>query len=168
VEDLLAERTRNHRFSRSHPAVVLEIRLRLYARRLRKKQGRLGDSWHLEELFVRITGSSGRFGVSWIRTVMSSIFWCSLAAISVQPSGFFADCCTVKASNHSGSSPKSLALSIAPRCCPESVLRCVTFAEIDALPSLEVSVPRGLANGNDGVKDLEFPSPISSNSFRTA
>src|SRR5262245_59482213 len=27
-----------------------------YARRLRKRQGRLGDSWHVDELFVRING----------------------------------------------------------------------------------------------------------------
>jgi putative transposase len=27
-----------------------------YARRLKKKQGRLGDTWHLDELFVRING----------------------------------------------------------------------------------------------------------------
>ena len=27
-----------------------------YARRLKKKQGRLGDSWYLDELFVRING----------------------------------------------------------------------------------------------------------------
>src|SRR5262252_6569138 len=27
-----------------------------YARRLRKPQGRLGDSWHVDELFVRING----------------------------------------------------------------------------------------------------------------
>ena len=27
-----------------------------YARRLKKKQGRLGDTWYLDELFVRING----------------------------------------------------------------------------------------------------------------
>ena len=27
-----------------------------YVRRLKKKQGRLGDNWYLDELFVRING----------------------------------------------------------------------------------------------------------------
>src|SRR5262245_46085425 len=27
-----------------------------YAKRLKKKQGRLGDTWHLDEVFVRISG----------------------------------------------------------------------------------------------------------------
>jgi hypothetical protein len=53
------------------------------------------------------TASSSTFGVPWTRMVMSSIFCYSLAAICVQPSGFFADCCAVKASNHFGSSPTS-------------------------------------------------------------
>ena len=34
---------------------MLEVRLRL-AKRLKKRQGQLGDSWHLDELFVRING----------------------------------------------------------------------------------------------------------------
>ena len=53
------------------------------------------------------TASSTIYGVRWIRTVMSSIFFCSLAVISLQPSGSFADCYAAKASNHSGSSPTS-------------------------------------------------------------
>ena len=47
--------------------------------------------------------------------------------------------------------PTSSALSITPRCRPESILRCATFAEIDSSPTLQVSVLRGLANGNGGL-----------------
>jgi putative transposase len=54
VEDLLAERGINvsyetiRRWCRKFGPD--------YARRLRKKQGRLGDTWYLDELFVRING----------------------------------------------------------------------------------------------------------------
>src|SRR5215471_5456455 len=51
--------------------------------------------------------SSRIYDVLWIRTVMSSIFCCILAAISVPPSGSLADCWAVKARSHSGSSPTS-------------------------------------------------------------
>jgi putative transposase len=47
-----------------------------YARKLKKRQGRLGDTWHIDEVFV-------------IKTAMSLIFWCSAAAISMQLNGFF-------------------------------------------------------------------------------
>jgi putative transposase len=54
VEDLLAERG----------IIVSYEAIRLwcwkfgpgYARRLKKKQGRLGDTWHLDEVFIRING----------------------------------------------------------------------------------------------------------------
>ncbi len=40
---------------RGHPTVVSEVRCR-YARTLKRRQGRLGDTWHLDELFVTIQG----------------------------------------------------------------------------------------------------------------
>ena len=54
VEDLLAERG----IIVSHEAVRRWCQKfgADYARRLRKQQGRLGDRWHLDELFVRING----------------------------------------------------------------------------------------------------------------
>jgi transposase-like protein len=33
-----------------------------YARALRRRQGRLGDTWHLDELFVTIQGSDSIYG----------------------------------------------------------------------------------------------------------
>jgi len=61
--------------------------------------------------------------------------------------------------------PTSLAPSIAPRCRPESVLRCATFAQIDSSTTLEISVLRGLANGNGGLTISKFdvsiqPQPV--------
>jgi len=54
VEDLLAERG----ITVSYEAIRRWCRKfgPDYARRLRKKQGRLGDTWYLDELFVRING----------------------------------------------------------------------------------------------------------------
>src|SRR5215470_5934937 len=54
VEDLLAERG----ITVSYEAVRRWCRKFGvdYARRLKKRQGRLGDSWYLDELFVRING----------------------------------------------------------------------------------------------------------------
>jgi putative transposase len=54
VEDLLAERG----ITVSYEAVRRWCQKFAadYARRLRKRQGRLGDSWHVDELFVRING----------------------------------------------------------------------------------------------------------------
>ena len=37
-----------------------------YSRRLKKKLGHLGDTWYLDELFVKIDGSS-IFGAPWIK-----------------------------------------------------------------------------------------------------
>lgn len=83
-----------------------------YARRLKKKQGRLGDTWYAGRIFSSdLTASSSIFGLPWIRMVMSSIFCCGLAAINVQPSGSLA----VKASNHSGSPPTSKSYAAARR-----------------------------------------------------
>jgi hypothetical protein len=64
--------------------------------------------------------------------------------------------------------PTSSALSIAPRCRPESILRCGTFAEIDSSPTLKISVHRGLAKGNGGLTISNSPSPINPNAFRIA
>ncbi len=54
VEDLLAERG----ITVSYEAIRRWCRKfgPEYARRLEKKQGRLGDIWYLDELFVRING----------------------------------------------------------------------------------------------------------------
>ena len=52
VEDLLG-RTRGHRLVRDDPAVVSDLRARL-RRTLRRR--RMGDRWHLDELFVTIQG----------------------------------------------------------------------------------------------------------------
>jgi putative transposase len=53
VEDLLAER-----------GIIVSMKIRLwcqklgpdYARKLKRRQGRLGDVWHLDEVFIRING----------------------------------------------------------------------------------------------------------------
>ena len=67
VEDLLAERG----IIVSYEAIRRWCRKfgPDYARRLKKKQGRLGDTWYLDELFVRIKDASNISGVPSTRTV---------------------------------------------------------------------------------------------------
>ena len=47
--------TRHDGVLRSDPAVVPHVGS-VYARRLKRRQGRLGDIWHLDEVFVTIQG----------------------------------------------------------------------------------------------------------------
>ena len=62
VEDLLAERG----ITVTYEAIRLWcLRFGLdYARRLRHRRGRQGDTWHLDELFVRIQGRQQYLGSS--------------------------------------------------------------------------------------------------------
>ena len=59
-----------------------------------------------------------------------------------QPRRNFASACSHERTTNASIqiTPTSSALSIAPRCRPESVLRCATFAEIDSSTTLEISV----------------------------
>ncbi len=54
VEDLLAQRG----VTVTYETIRQWCRTfgRIYARRLRRRRGRLGDTWHLDELFVSING----------------------------------------------------------------------------------------------------------------
>ena len=59
-----------------------------YARKLKKQQGRLGDTWHIDEVFVTIQGNGSICGMPWTKTAMSLIFWCNAVAISGRLNGF--------------------------------------------------------------------------------
>jgi len=135
-----------------------------YARRLKKKQGRLGDTWYLDELFVRINGQQQYLwrAVDQDGDVIDILLQSRrdqraaerflrrlLRGQGKQPFRIITD------------KPKSW-------CRPESVLRCATFAEIDSSPTLEISVLRGLAKRNGGLTISNSPSPINPNSFRIA
>ena len=39
-----------------------------YARKLKRRQGRFGDVWHLDEVFIRINGRQQYLGRPWIKT----------------------------------------------------------------------------------------------------
>ena len=75
VEDLLAERG----IIVSYEAIRLWSRKfgGEYARRLKRREGRLGDFWYLDEMFVKIQGRQMYLWRAVIKTAMSSIFWCS-------------------------------------------------------------------------------------------
>ena len=67
VEDLLAERG----IAVSYKAIRIWCQKSGpgYARSLKRRQGRLGDSWHLDEVFIRINGRQQYLWKAWIKTV---------------------------------------------------------------------------------------------------
>ena len=186
-----------------------------YARRLKKKQGRLGDTWYLDELFVRINGqqqylwravdqdgdvidillqsrrdqrAAERFlrrllrgqGKQPFRIITDKLksysccqsndpAWCypRYPTICQQSGRDFASAHSDERTTNAPIQipPASSALSVAPRCRPESILRCATFAEIDSSPTLKISVFRGLAKRNGGLTISNSSSPINPNSF---
>ncbi len=62
-----------------------------YARGLKRRQGRLGDTWHLDEVFVTIH-SGNISGVSSNKMATSSTSSSSRVATAGLPNGFFASC----------------------------------------------------------------------------
>jgi len=76
-----------------------------YAQRLKRKQGRLGDIWYLDELFVRINGQQQYLwrAIDQDGDVIDILL--QPAAISAQPSDSFASWCAVNTGSRSGSSP---------------------------------------------------------------
>ena len=60
-----------------------------YARRLRHRRDRQGDTWYLDELFVKIQGRQQYLHcrVPWTKTATSSTSLCSRGAIGSQPHG---------------------------------------------------------------------------------
>jgi DDE domain len=171
-----------------------------YARHLKKNQGRLGGTWYLDELFIRINGQQQylwwavdqdgdvidillqsrrdqRAAERFLRRLLrgqgnqpipdhhrqaEELCCCR----SNDPAKRYPRYPTIWqqsgrdfASAHSDErttnapiqiTPTSSVL-ITPRCRPESVSHCATFAEIDSSTTLEISVLRGLANGNGGL-----------------
>ena len=90
VEELLAERG----VTVSYEAVrqwCLKFG-QAFARKLRHRQGRLGDTWYMDEVFVSLEASGTICGVQWIKTVTYFIFSFSNGAISVRLNGSFANC----------------------------------------------------------------------------
>ena len=89
VEDLLAKRG----VIVSHETVRQWTRKcgPQYARALIRQRGRLGDTWPLDELFVKIRGQRGTIsGAPSTRMETQSTSWCSRAATGMRPS---ASCC---------------------------------------------------------------------------
>jgi transposase-like protein len=51
-----------------------------YARRLRRREGRCGDTWYIDEVFCKINGRQAICGARLTRTAKYSIFWYSSGA----------------------------------------------------------------------------------------
>ena len=90
VEDLLAERG----ITVTYEAIRLWCRTfgLNYARRLRRRRGRQGDTWYLDELFVKIQGQQQYLWRAVTRTATSSTFSCSRGAIGGRPHGSSGSC----------------------------------------------------------------------------
>ena len=69
VEDLLAQRG----ITVSYEAIRLWCLTfgSVYARRLKRRQGRLGDIWHLDEVFVTIQGRRWCMNRNWPATILT-------------------------------------------------------------------------------------------------
>ena len=108
-----------------------------YAQKLKRRQGRLGDTWHLDELFLKI---NGELQYLW-RAVdqdgdVIEISWCSQGAINMRLNDSFKDYCEARANNRFESLPtssKAIVLQNEPSCptslmtlavTPTIVLRC--------------------------------------------
>ena len=63
-----------------------------YARALRRRRGRLGDAWHLDELFVTLNGRLQYLCGPWTRTATSSISWSSRGEIDAPRSDSSGSC----------------------------------------------------------------------------
>jgi putative transposase len=65
VEDLLAER----RIILSYETIRqwCEKFGPAYARKLKRREGRLDDQWHLDEVFIESTANNSIYGVPWTR-----------------------------------------------------------------------------------------------------
>ena len=58
-----------------------------YANQLRRRRPRLGDKWHLDEVFVKINGITGYLWRASTSTATSWTCWCSRGETPKQPSG---------------------------------------------------------------------------------
>ena len=90
VEDLLAQRG----ITVSYEAIRLWCLTfgSVYARRLKRRQDRLGDIWHLDEVFVTIQGQRRYFWRAVIKMVTSSISSSSRVATVGRLHAFSASC----------------------------------------------------------------------------
>jgi hypothetical protein len=77
-----------------------------YARRLKRREGRLGDHWPLDEVFIQINGQTAVFvarrGSGRRR---DRHFWSSRIVISAPQSDFFENSCVARVPNHCRSLP---------------------------------------------------------------
>ncbi len=61
-----------------------------YARKLKKRQGRLGDIWHIDEVFVPFKGNGTICGGPWTKTAIPLIFAYSAIITSKRRNASFA------------------------------------------------------------------------------
>jgi putative transposase len=61
-----------------------------FARRLRRRRPKPGDTWHVDEVFIRMNGVSG---APWTSTGSCWTFWCKADGMQRRRSGSSNDCC---------------------------------------------------------------------------
>ena len=141
VEDLLAERG----------IIVSYETIRIwcrkfgpdYARKLKRRQGRLGDIWHLDEVFIRINGQQ-------------QYLWRAVDqdgdVIDIPPKG-------------TAHAPiqicwPSPTVSLPPRCRPESFPSRTPLAKIGESPTLAITILWSLADSDSSLRRLQDNRPL--------
>jgi hypothetical protein len=91
-----------------------------FAGRLRRRRPRPGDTWHLDEVFIRIRGVQHYL---W-RMASSWIFWCRSDEMAPLPSGSSSNCWAALGTSHDASSRTGCAAmaSLSELSCPMCVI----------------------------------------------
>ena len=63
-----------------------------FARKLRRRRPKPGDTWHLDEVFLRINGELHYPGARWTSTVSCSTSWSRSGGMPRLPSAFSSAC----------------------------------------------------------------------------
>ena len=141
-----------------------------YVRKLKRRQSRLGDIWHLDESSFELTANNSIFGVPWIKTAMLSTSWFSRTVIGAPRNDSFEDCCTAREKNHFVSLPTNSEATRPP--CGRSYAMWLTTRNVTATIAPKVRISP-LAKGNGTCADSNLlakpngfsPSTVSSRIF---
>ena len=91
-----------------------------FARRLRRRRPQPGDTWHLDEVFIRIRVCCTICGARWISTALCSTFWCRTDETAPLPSVSSSIYCMGCRTSHDASSQTVCVAmaSLSERSCP--------------------------------------------------
>ena len=85
-----------------------------FAGRLRRRRPRPGDTWHLDEVFIRIRGVLHYLWRAWTRTAWCWTSWCRSGGMGRQRRVSSNGCCTACCTNRGAWSPTACAATALP------------------------------------------------------